>query len=60
MKSSDYAYILLVEPGNGDCRNKEDVWKQTQQINTPVEMMRACPVGLMLAFAHGSILTLAS
>jgi hypothetical protein len=31
-----------------------------QQINTPVEMMRACPVGLMLAFAHGSILTLAS
>jgi hypothetical protein len=26
----------------------------------PVEMMSAWPVGLMLAFAHGSIFTLAS
>jgi hypothetical protein len=30
------------------------------QQNRPVEMMRAWPVGLMLAFAHGSIRTLAS
>ena len=28
--------------------------------HTPVEMMRAWPVGLMLALAHGSIRTLAS
>ena len=28
--------------------------------HAPVEMMSAWPVGLMLAFAHGSILTLAS
>jgi hypothetical protein len=29
-------------------------------VHTPVEMMRAWPVGLMLALAHGSIRTLAS
>jgi len=31
-----------------------------QAAHTPVEMMRAWPVGLMLALAHGSIRTLAS
>jgi hypothetical protein len=59
MKSSDYAHILLVEPGNGIVETRK-IYGSRQQINTPVEMMRACPVGLMLAFAHGSILTLAS
>uniref|UniRef100_A0A0E0GWD6 Uncharacterized protein n=1 Tax=Oryza nivara TaxID=4536 RepID=A0A0E0GWD6_ORYNI len=29
-------------------------------IPAAVQMISACPVGLMLAFAHGSILTLAS
>jgi hypothetical protein len=39
------------------CRNKkEDICMQ----DAPVEMRSAWPVGLMLAFAHGSILTLAS
>ena len=28
--------------------------------HTLVEMMRTCPVGLMLAFAHGKILMLVS
>ena len=40
-------------------------WRQARWIcgfscSVPVEMMRAWPVGLMLALAHGSIRTLAS
>jgi hypothetical protein len=45
----------LVEPPPAQASIKKDAEAE----HTPVEMMSAWPVGLMLAFAHGSIRTLA-